>query len=186
MILQIALDTPLRRVFDYLPPANRPDDAPPPGVRVRVPFGRRRLIGILVGIASESMFPPSKLKAALEILDERTRFRSGHLRFAALGGRVLPPPARAKFSPPRCPPPCAPASLRCNDGVVVGQRAGATRTVRLPAPARPATARPAGLARGTGRATADEVGEHFKPAPWRAVKARRWVALQRALRRNRR
>ena len=48
MILQIALDTPLRRVFDYRPPAgflganfdaansNRPLR---PGLRVRVPFG---------------------------------------------------------------------------------------------------------------------------------------------------
>src|SRR5271170_3833667 len=70
MILQIALDTPLRRVFDYLPPGDA-TSAPRIGVRVRVPFGRQRLIGILVGIASETSVAPVKLKAALEFLDER-------------------------------------------------------------------------------------------------------------------
>ncbi len=76
MILQVALDTPLRRVFDYLPPAQTllARETPRPGVRVVVPFGRQRLIGILVGIASESAVPSLKLKAALEFLDERPVF----------------------------------------------------------------------------------------------------------------
>jgi primosomal protein N' (replication factor Y) (superfamily II helicase) len=71
MILQIALDTPLRRVFDYLPP---PGAVQPPrlGVRVRVPFGRRRLIGILVGVVSETGVAPLKLKTALEFLDDQS------------------------------------------------------------------------------------------------------------------
>jgi primosomal protein N' (replication factor Y) (superfamily II helicase) len=70
MILQIALDAPLRRVFDYLPPAAlKTLDPPRLGVRVRVPFGRQRLIGILVGIAAESSVPRLKLKPALEFLD---------------------------------------------------------------------------------------------------------------------
>jgi len=74
MILQVALDTPLRRVFDYLPPAESAADAQGPtplGVRVRVPFGRRQLIGILVGITAESAIPPSKLKAAIGFLDRQ-------------------------------------------------------------------------------------------------------------------
>ena len=74
MILQIALDTPLRRIFDYRLPTEfvgtGPPQAPRLGVRVRVPFGRQRLIGILVGIASESTVAAEKLKAALDILDE--------------------------------------------------------------------------------------------------------------------
>jgi primosomal protein N' (replication factor Y) len=76
MILQIALDTPLRRVFDYLPPAptSPARQAPRPGVRVLVPFGRQRLIGILVGIVSESVLPATKLKAAHEFLDEQPVF----------------------------------------------------------------------------------------------------------------
>src|SRR6202011_67832 len=72
MILQIALDTPLRRVFDYLPPTEffGRGGTPRLGVRVRVPFGRQQLIGVLVGVASESAVSASKLKTALEILDE--------------------------------------------------------------------------------------------------------------------
>jgi primosomal protein N' (replication factor Y) (superfamily II helicase) len=69
VILQIALDTPVRRVFDYVWP-----DAPPLGVRVRVPFGRRHLIGVLVGTALDSSVPAAKLKAALQILDARPVF----------------------------------------------------------------------------------------------------------------
>jgi primosomal protein N' (replication factor Y) (superfamily II helicase) len=71
LILQVALDMPLRRVFDYLPPEGGDGrEGPKPGVRVRVPFGRRRLIGILVATPLESTVPASKLKAALEILDQ--------------------------------------------------------------------------------------------------------------------
>jgi primosomal protein N' (replication factor Y) (superfamily II helicase) len=84
LILQVALDTPLRRVFDYVLPAGL--DAPAPGVRVRVPFGRQRLIGILVATSPESAVPASKLKAVLEILDERPVLDAvtfGVLRWAA-------------------------------------------------------------------------------------------------------
>ena len=72
MFFQIAIDTPLRRVFDYLPPESELSGLmakPPLGVRVRVPFGRQRLIGILVGIVASSSVAASKLKAVTEILD---------------------------------------------------------------------------------------------------------------------
>jgi primosomal protein N' (replication factor Y) (superfamily II helicase) len=69
-ILQVAIDTPLRQVFDYLPPPGRTQHLPPLGVRVAVPFGRQRLIGILVGMVAESAVPASKLRSALEFLDE--------------------------------------------------------------------------------------------------------------------
>ena len=69
MILQIALDTPLRRVFDYLEPGEPSARNWLPGVRVRVPFGRRQLIGILLGTATTSAIDPTKLKAALAVLD---------------------------------------------------------------------------------------------------------------------
>ena len=78
MILQIALDTPLRSVFDYRPPNETGGSAtqamPSLGVRVRVPFGRRQLIGILVGIAADSAVASPKLKSAIEILDEHPVF----------------------------------------------------------------------------------------------------------------
>jgi primosomal protein N' (replication factor Y) len=68
MILKIALDMPLRRVFDYSWPEAGAEPLSP-GVRVRVPFGRRQRVGILLGTAEDSVVDPAKLKAALEILD---------------------------------------------------------------------------------------------------------------------
>jgi len=73
LILKIALDTPLRRVFDYLAPASVRDSIRP-GVRVRVPFGRRQIVGILVATATDSTIDPAKLKRALEVLDEAPVF----------------------------------------------------------------------------------------------------------------
>ena len=66
VILQIALDTPLRRVFDYLPPVQPLPESLRPGVRVRVPFGRRQIVGVLVATATESTLDPAKLTEAVE------------------------------------------------------------------------------------------------------------------------
>jgi primosomal protein N' (replication factor Y) len=66
-ILRVALDTPLRRAFDYLLP---PDGiAAVPGVRVEVPFGPRSLVGVVLEIATGSDLPPAKLRAAHAVLD---------------------------------------------------------------------------------------------------------------------
>lgn len=69
--LRVALPTPLRRLFDYLPPPNADKKTGVPGVRVRVPFQSRTLVGILISVEKESALPDEKLKAALEILDEQ-------------------------------------------------------------------------------------------------------------------
>ena len=66
-ISRIALDVPLRRLFDYQVPAGTP--APLPGCRVRVPFGRRSLIGVVVENARESTVPEAKLKPIGALLD---------------------------------------------------------------------------------------------------------------------
>ncbi len=68
MILRIALDTPLRRLFDYLP-ARGSTAQPPPGARVWVPFGRQRLVGIVHSHAASSEVPREKLKPILETID---------------------------------------------------------------------------------------------------------------------
>ena len=67
-ILKIALPVPLRREYDYLPPL-APNHTPQPGVRVRVPFGNREFIGVVVAIADSSSLAIQKLKHASEILD---------------------------------------------------------------------------------------------------------------------
>ncbi|MGH8324140.1 MAG: primosomal protein N', partial [Steroidobacteraceae bacterium] len=66
----MALDTPLKRLFDYLPPAAALFPAPvQPGMRVRVPFGRRRLVGIVMEAADSSEVAQERLKPVLEVLD---------------------------------------------------------------------------------------------------------------------
>ena len=58
---------PLARTFDYLAP-----DGPTPaiGSRVRVPFGRRRETGIVLGHATESSFGGGRLRRASAVLDD--------------------------------------------------------------------------------------------------------------------
>ena len=71
-IFRLAIPSPLRRQFDYLPPAGMSSgeiDALQPGVRVQVPFGRRVLTGFLLSVHAESDIPPESLKCALEVLD---------------------------------------------------------------------------------------------------------------------
>jgi len=82
-ILRVALDTPLRQLFDYLPPGPAGTALPALGARVRVPFGRRRLVGVIVGTAEGSELPAARLKGVLEVLDERPLLDSGLLALLA-------------------------------------------------------------------------------------------------------
>ncbi len=71
-ILRLAIATPLRRLFDYLPPAGLDGDSAAslaPGNRVLAPFGSRRVCGVLVEVSDSSEVPEGKLKPALEVLD---------------------------------------------------------------------------------------------------------------------
>jgi len=67
MILRVALDVPLPKLFDY-----RADDATRADVGrlVRVPFGRRHSVGLIVEVAAGSEVPASRLRTAEKILRE--------------------------------------------------------------------------------------------------------------------
>jgi len=75
-IFRVALDTPLRRLFDYLPPAQGTIPLSV-GARVRVPFGRQRRIGIIAAVAETSQVPVARLKPILEVLDATPVIDSG-------------------------------------------------------------------------------------------------------------
>lgn len=77
-ILQVAVPAPLYRLFDYLPPR---DFIPsrPLGCRVRVPFGRRHLTGIILGRAERARIERSALKRVDEVLDEQCIFAESEL-----------------------------------------------------------------------------------------------------------
>jgi primosomal protein N' (replication factor Y) len=71
-VLRLAIPSPLRRSFDYLPPAGMSDaqlHGLQPGSRVRVPFGRREVTGYLLAVKPDSVVPEKSLKAALALLD---------------------------------------------------------------------------------------------------------------------
>jgi primosomal protein N' (replication factor Y) (superfamily II helicase) len=68
-ILRLALPTPLRRLFDYRAPEGIDYKSLIPGIRVRVPFQSRTLVGILVEVVSSSSLPYGKLKTAFELID---------------------------------------------------------------------------------------------------------------------
>ena len=65
-ILQIALDLPLDRLFDYLDSGFKVQI----GQRVLVPFGARKVVGVVVGITDTSDFAIEKLKAITQVFDD--------------------------------------------------------------------------------------------------------------------
>ena len=52
-ILRVAVPSPLFRVFDYMPPRDW-SGALAPGMRLDIPFGRGRSVGVLIEIAASS------------------------------------------------------------------------------------------------------------------------------------
>ena len=72
--LGIALDVPMRRLFDYLLPANVAAGGFHPGQRLWVPFGKRRTVGILVEQRTATQVPHDKLRRAHELIDAQPLF----------------------------------------------------------------------------------------------------------------
>ncbi len=76
VILQIAIPSPIRHLFDYLLPTHNLKFSPQVGARVLVPFGKRNAIGIIIAITSKSDFELQQLKHATQILDPQPFFTS--------------------------------------------------------------------------------------------------------------
>jgi primosomal protein N' (replication factor Y) len=179
MILQIALDTPLRRVFDYQPPTEFAtmggNGVPRLGVRVRVPFGRQLLIGILVGVASDSAVSAPKLKTALAILDEQPIVDPVTFDLLCWAAEYYHHPLGEVFAA------ALPVSLRAGQPARQNTEWWALSETGRHEVSTPGTRRaPQQRAllnwlSDRGRATADEVAENFRPAQLRALKARGWV-----------
>lgn len=70
-VVQVALPVPLPRLFDYLPPQGV---QPVIGGRVSVPFGNRRMIGIVVAFRDSSDLPEAQLKRVVEVLDSESLY----------------------------------------------------------------------------------------------------------------
>ncbi|NMK47244.1 primosomal protein N' [Achromobacter sp. Bel] len=99
--VRVALDVPLPGPFDY-----RSDAPVPVGLRVIVPFGRRKMIGVVVENPAEPSFDPKKILPIEQVLDDLPPFDEDWLRLARFAadyyqrplGEVmlptLPPPLR--------------------------------------------------------------------------------------------
>ncbi len=68
-IVKVAVPCPLYKTFDYRLVS---EDRKPiqPGVRIRVPFGRQKLVGIVIEEVRTTDVPAGKLKPVISVLDE--------------------------------------------------------------------------------------------------------------------
>lgn len=117
-ILRVAVATPLYRLFDYLPPTGWTQWSLPPGVRVQVPFGRTRAMGVVMEVASTSELAREKLKAIVAVLDAEAVLSSQmlvlaqwisdyyHYPIGEVIDNILPPSLRrghvAQLTPKKC------------------------------------------------------------------------------------
>jgi len=130
-IARVALDVPLHRFFDYLVPAEETLAPADVGLRVRVPFGRKSRIGILVEVATASAHPVDQLKRLEMVLRDLpplpadwftlSRFCAAYYQ-APLGAvmlstlpaglrRIDPPQPRSSRRTIKAPPPHAAPEL---------------------------------------------------------------------------
>ena len=100
LFLQVALDTPLDVYFDYRwEPVSEADPVPQVGQLVMVPFGRREVAGLVIGISATSEMPEQKIRNVLAVRAQLPPLSAAWLalgRFAAeyyqrpLGEVMLP------------------------------------------------------------------------------------------------
>jgi primosomal protein N' (replication factor Y) len=97
----VALDVPLPGLFDY-----RCDEPAEPGLRVIVPFGRRKLVGVVVECPAQPAIDPAQAKPVEQVLRDLPSFAPDWMRLARFAAEyyqrplgevmlpVLPPPLR--------------------------------------------------------------------------------------------
>ena len=69
LFVEVALPVPMRQTFSY----NVPESVTPvprKGMRVKVPFGRQQLIGLVIRTSDTCNLAPHQIKSILELLDD--------------------------------------------------------------------------------------------------------------------
>jgi len=79
-ILQVALDTPLHRLFDYRVPDGLATVQP--GSLIEVPFGRTHQVGVALGQPADSSVGADRLRDVIRVLDDRPALSPDILRLA--------------------------------------------------------------------------------------------------------
>ena len=72
IIVGVAVAVPLRQTFDFL--ASEPANSLVVGARVLVPFGARKLVGIVHSVKQKSDYPLAKIKPILKLIDTESLF----------------------------------------------------------------------------------------------------------------
>lgn len=69
LFVEVALPVPLRQTFSYRVPETY-SHPPKIGVRVKVPFGRQQLIGLVTGTSDTCNLLPKQIKSVIEFIDD--------------------------------------------------------------------------------------------------------------------
>ena len=119
--VRVALDVPLAGPFDYRAPAPLS-----PGARVIVPFGRRKLIGIVVDNPPEPDCAPEQVREVDQVLDDLPPLPEEWMRLARFAAAYYQRPLGEVMLP------ALPAALR-KPAAYQGKRSGAGPVARLDA-----------------------------------------------------
>ncbi len=131
--VRVALDVPLPGPFDY-----RSDAPVPVGLRVIVPFGRRKMIGVVVENPAEPSFDPKQIRPIEQVLDDLPPFDEDWLRLARFAADYYQRPLGEVMLPTLPPPlrkPTAYQGKRSAGGPVARLDNRKRKTARAPAKA---------------------------------------------------
>ena len=87
LILQVAVPGPLHGCLDYLAPPHCSAQILSPGMRVHVPFGKRKAVGVLIQTATHSRISSQRLRPALSLLDHEPLLSPDLLELSAWASR---------------------------------------------------------------------------------------------------
>ncbi|CAB3836666.1 primosomal protein N' [Achromobacter pulmonis] len=131
--VRVALDVPLPGPFDY-----RHHEPIAAGLRVIVPFGRRKLVGVVVDNPAEPSYEPKQIKPIEEVLQDLPPFDEGWLRLARFAAEYYQRPLGEVMLPTLPPPlrkPTAYQGKRSAGGPVARLDGRKRKVVRQPAAA---------------------------------------------------
>jgi len=121
--VRVALDVPLPGPFDYRVTEAVAVEAIAVGARVIVPFGRRRMVGVVVQTGVTSLLPAAQLRDVARVLDDLPRLPADWLRLAEFAARYYQRPLGEVMLP------ALPTLLR-KPSAYEGRRAGGGPVVR--------------------------------------------------------
>jgi primosomal protein N' (replication factor Y) len=79
-IIRVAIPSPLRGSFDYLLPPELINNKISVGARVLVPFGKRKLVGVILDITKHSKIEVEKLRPISAIIDDEPLFSQNMMK----------------------------------------------------------------------------------------------------------